>query len=110
MSKQYETREVMQKVNNPDGTQTEIRVAERRLKKAHDKMMSKLERRRSRAESEHLASVEANGTPAESQSLESHFEPNQPAESPKADRRRKKFEPSAPSPESETPAAEEVES
>lgn len=92
--KNVETIETVQKVNNPDGTQTEIRVAERRLKKAHDKMMGRMQRRAARAEAEQLAT-------AAQASAET---PETTAESPKADRRRKKSAEPAASPESETPA------
>jgi hypothetical protein len=51
MAKQYETRDVQQKVNNADGTQSVITVTERRLKKAHDKQMSRLHSRQRGAES-----------------------------------------------------------
>lgn len=49
MSKEYAERTVTQKVNNGDGTQTEITVKERRLKKLHDKQMSRLQSRKRRA-------------------------------------------------------------
>jgi hypothetical protein len=71
MAKQYETRDVQQKVNNGDGTQTVITVTERRLKKAHDKLMSRLHSRQRGAAAEQHAAVE------------SHFEPS--AVSPKVE-------------------------
>jgi len=107
-----------QKVNNPDGTQTEITVKERRLKKAHDKQMARLQSRQRRAASEVLSPENDTDGSDESSSdgpsvaaqtvLDEKNSSEMPAVLAKASKadRRKKPEPSAPAPETESPAAD----
>lgn len=103
-----------QKVNNADGTQTEITVKERRLKKAHDKQMTRLQSRQRRAASEVPApdSSDAGSSDGPSVAAQTVIDDKNGSEMPavlgkpsKADRR-KKPEPSAPAPETESPAAD----
>lgn len=109
--------ETTQKVNNPDGTQSEITVKERRLKKNHDKQMARIQSRQRRAandfptpqndteneggeESETVSSAALTVT-ADANASEMRSTLGKPS---KADRR-KKPEPS-PAPETESPAAD----
>lgn len=107
MSKEYAERTVTQKVNNGDGTQTEITVKERRLKKLHDKQMSRLQSRKRRAAAELNISEAAKSVLTD----ENASTPQQTLnETPKANRR-KKPEPWATTPadltpETESPAAD----
>ena len=100
-----------QKVNNADGTQTEITVKERRLKKNHDKQMSRIQSRQRRAAAEqHLqqSSVDLTVTAAAKAILSDEPSSDMPKTlgmTSKADRR-KKAEPLATTPETESPAAD----
>lgn len=108
--------ETTQMVNNGDGTQTEIKVKERRLKKAHDKQMARLKSRERRAASEVPApenatessdEVSSDGPSVTTQTVLDDKNGSEVAATlgkpSKADRR-KKPEPSAPAPETESPA------
>lgn len=66
MAKEVETRTVVNRVREADGTITEIRVVEKRLKKQHDSMMRHMLRQKEKAE----AAAAAQPSPAVEQTLE----------------------------------------
>lgn len=98
-----------QKVNNADGTQTEITVKERRLKKNHDKQMSRIQSRQRRAAAEQQLQPSSVDLTAAGKAIlgdePSSDMPKVLGKPSKADRR-KKAEPPAPTPETESPAAD----
>lgn len=49
MAKEVETRKVVNRIRNADGTITEVEVVEKRLKKQHDSMMRHMMRHQEKA-------------------------------------------------------------
>jgi membrane peptidoglycan carboxypeptidase len=74
--KEVETREVVNRIKNADGSITEIKVTEKRLKKQHDSMMKHMMQEKARREAAAAAPATPEPVPVVSEDRDSDRDPD----------------------------------